>query len=117
WVREDLPVALEFPGSGEDIRRTIDLDIEGLKVRLISCEDLYLDRMRQATVAWPREDVSFDSALAIALANYREMDWPYISLAIRAAAKSSPRVGESMKAVSRRIRARARRAVVAVTMP
>jgi hypothetical protein len=41
---------------------------------MISCEDLYLDRLAHATVAWPREDVSYDSALEIALTNYARID-------------------------------------------
>jgi hypothetical protein len=75
WVRADLPVAVEFPGSGADIERTVVVKVGGVSILMISCEDLYLDRIRQATVSWPREDTSFDGALEIALTNYRTMDW------------------------------------------
>jgi hypothetical protein len=109
WVREDLPVAVEFPGSGDDIERTVVVKVHGVAVRIISCEDLYLDRLRQATVGWPREDISFDSAIAIALTNYRSLDWGYVLDRLRVARIAERKVGALMIAVNRRVRARARR--------
>lgn len=108
WTRGDLPVAVEFPGSGDDIERTIQVAVDGVTVKMIACEDLYLDRIRQATAGWPREDLSFDSALAIALTNYQTMDWEYIRQRI-SAAKDERSVAETMREVNRRVRARARR--------
>lgn len=110
WVRQDLPVAVEFPGSGDDIERTVIVKVHGVPVRVISCEDLYLDRLRQATVSWPREDISFDSAIAIALTNYLSLDWDYVRDRLRAAASTERTVGIPMVAVNRRVRSRARRA-------
>src|SRR5712692_5005292 len=109
WTREDLPVAVEFPGSGDDIERTVTFKIGGVSIRMISCEDLYLDRVRQATVAWPREDVSFDSAFEIALTNYATMDWDYVRVKLRATASTERGVGTLMVSVNRRVRSRARR--------
>ncbi len=109
WVRPDLPVAVEFPGSGDDIERTVAVKIGGVSILMISCEDLYLDRVRQATMSFPREDVSFDGALEIALTNYATLDWDYIRDRIRAAASTERRVGTIMVGVNRRVRARARR--------
>lgn len=109
WTREDLPVAVEFPGSGDDIERTVTVKIGGVSIRMISCEDLYLDRVRQATVAWPREDVSFDSAFEIALTNYATMDWDYVRVKLRATASTERGVGTLMVSVNRRVRSRARR--------
>ncbi len=109
WTRDDLPVAVEFPGSGDDIERTITVVIEGVEVRIIGCEDLYLDRIRQATAGWPHEDLSFDSAFEIALTNYRNMDWDYVRERIATTARREPPVGETMLQVNRRVRARARR--------
>jgi hypothetical protein len=109
WTREDLPVAVEFPGSGDDIERTVTVKIGGVSIRMISCEDLYLDRVRQATVAWPREDVSFDSAFEIALTNYATMDWDYIRARLRVTASTERAVGTLMVSVNRRVRSRARR--------
>jgi hypothetical protein len=110
WVREDLPVALEFPGSGDDIERTVVVQVDDVSVRMISCEDLYLDRVRQATGSWPREEVSFDSALEIALTNYVSVDWDYVRDRLRAVVSAEPLVGNLMAGVNRRVRSRARRA-------
>jgi hypothetical protein len=108
WFRADLPVAVEFPGSGDDIERTVVVKIAGVSIRIISCEDLYLDRIRQATASWPREDVSFDSAFEISLTNYTTMDWDYIRARINVAVSAEPRVGTLMVGVNRRVRSRAR---------
>ena len=112
WVRSDLPVAVEFPGSGDDIQRTVVVKVGADSVLMISCEDLYLDRLAQATVSWPREDVSFDSAFAIALTNYVRMDWDYVRSRLKLRAAAEPNVGRLMAAVNRRVRSRARRANV-----
>ena len=108
WVRSDLPVAVEFPGSGDDIQRTVVVKVGGVALRMISCEDLYVDWLAQATVSWPREDVSFDSAFEIALTNYRTMDWDYIRDRINSRIAAEQNVGKLMLAVNRRVRARAR---------
>ena len=110
WVRDDLPVAVEFPGSGDDIERTVVVRVGRVEVLMISCEDLYLDRLRQATASWPREDVSFDSAMAIALTNYRSLDWDYVRDQVTAAASTNREIGALMTAINRRVRFRARRA-------
>jgi hypothetical protein len=110
WVRDDLPVAVEFPGSGDDIERTVLVKVSGVSIRMISCEDLYLDRVRQATVSWPREDVSFDSAWELALTNYKTIDWDYIRARLKAATITEQEIGTYMVAVNRRVRPRARRA-------
>jgi hypothetical protein len=114
WTRADLPVAVEFPGSGEDIERTVVVKVGGVSILVISCEDLYLDRIRQATVSWPREDVSFDAALELALTNYLTMDWDYIRGRLRIASLSERKVAPLMASVNRRVRSRARRSSVRV---
>jgi hypothetical protein len=101
---------VEFPGSGADIERTVVVRVGRVSVLMISCEDLYLDRVRQATVSWPREDVSFDSALEIALTNYVRLDWDYTRDRIRAAVSTERVVGTLMVGVNRRVRLRVRRA-------
>jgi hypothetical protein len=110
WVRSDLPVAVEFPGSGDDIERTVAVKVGGVSVLMISCEDLYLDRVRQATALWPREDVSFDGALEIALTNYVRLDWDYVRARIKVVESTEQNVGTIMVGVNRRVRSRARRA-------
>ena len=115
WTSDDLPVAVEFAGTGEDIERTTAVVVEGISVAMIGCEDLYLDRIRQAEVGWPREDISFDSALEIALTNYQDMDWDYVARRIAGASQPARRVGDAMRQVNRRVRARARRRAVAAS--
>lgn len=112
WLRDDLPVAVEFPGSGDDIQRTVEVRVRGVTVSMISCEDLYLDRVRQATMSWPREDLNFDAAREVALTNYVSMDWRYIQRRVAETKDSEPSVGRAMAAVNRRVRLRARGANV-----
>jgi hypothetical protein len=114
WTRKDLPVAVEFPGSGDDIERTVVVKIGGVSILMISCDELYLDRIRQATVSWPREDVSFDAALELALTNYTTMDWDYIRDRLKKASSSEPMVGTLLAGVNRRVRSRARRGSLGV---
>jgi len=109
WTREDLPVAVEFPGAGDDIEMTVALKVGGVSILMISCEDLYIDRVRQATVSWPREGVSFDAALELALTNYVTLDWDYVRRRLRESASAERTVGSLMVSVSRRVRSRARR--------
>lgn len=117
WVRNDLPVAVEFPGSGDDIERTVAVTVGGVSVLMISCEDLYLDRIRQATMSFPREDMSFDGALEIALTNYLTIDWDYVRDRTRASVSTEKRVSTTMVAVNRRVRSRARRGRLSATAP
>jgi hypothetical protein len=114
WTRKNLAVAVEFPGSCEDIERTVALSVAGVSILMISCEDLYFDRVRQATVSWPHEDISFDAALEIALTNYVTMDWDYVRRRLRSAASAERNVGTLMANVNRRVRSRARRASLEV---
>jgi hypothetical protein len=72
--------------------------VGGVSILMISCEGLYLDRTRQATVSWPREDVSFDAALELALTNYITTDWDYIRGRIRTALSSGGRSTPSWRA-------------------
>jgi len=109
WTRDDLPVAVEFPGSGDDIERTVIVNVSRVPILMISCEDLYLDRIRQATVSWPRENVSFDRALEVALTNYTTMDWDYVRDRIKSTILAERVVGTMMAGINRRVRSRVRR--------
>ena len=109
WVTDGLPVAVEFPGQGDDIERTVDVRVDRITIKVIACEDLYLDRVRQATAGWPRLDVSYDGAYEIALTNYERMDWVYITDRLARIAKTEKIVGSTMIKVSRRVKAQARR--------
>ena len=112
WVRDDLPVAVEFPGPGDDIERRIEIAVHRVTVSIIGCEDLYLDRVRQATVGWPHEDISFDAAFEVAVTNFASIDWRYVRARIKRAAASEPAVSKAMAAIDSRIRRRARQASI-----
>jgi len=114
WTRVDLPVAVEFPGAGDDIERTVRVKVGGVSILMISCEDLYLDRVRQATGGWPVEDVSFDAAFELALTNYVTMDWEYVRGRLRKLVSRERRIGALMMGINRRVRARARREFLGV---
>lgn len=113
WSADGLPVAVEFPGTGDDIEMTVPIKAGGVDVLIISREEIYLDRVRQATVGWPHEDISFDGALEIALTNFQQMDWTYVRSRIDRIPGGEANVREAMKAVNRRVRSRARRALAA----
>jgi hypothetical protein len=108
WVRDDIAVGVEFPGSGDDIENTVDVHVDGGVAVMISCEDLYLDRLRQTT-ATERRDVHFDSAVAVAAVQRAGIDWPYVERRIRRIAVDEPHVGEAMQRMHPRVRATARR--------
>jgi hypothetical protein len=76
-------------------------------VAIISAEDLYLDRIRQSTVS-PKEDSlqTFNSAVAIAAANLREMDWAYVDSAIGSGDETPPHL---MRNIDKRVRAKVRK--------
>jgi hypothetical protein len=44
------------------------------RCRIIGLEDLYLDRLRQATIDERREGVAFKSALAVVAARFEDID-------------------------------------------
>lgn len=117
WVRDSRhPVAVEFPDSelDGDLGRTVEKRVASGIARLIGLDDLYVDRLRQATVDEQTEGVEFHSALAIAAARFEEMDWRYIQRRIRDERTAQPMVGESMSRLNRRIRARVRRELARV---
>jgi hypothetical protein len=79
WVRDDVNVAIEAPASriDGDERRAISVEVGNGIARIIGVEDLYLDRLTQAT-ATRSEGESFVSALSIAAARYDRIDWAYV---------------------------------------
>lgn len=111
WVHDSLPVAVEFPESrlDGDITRTHLEAVRDGAARIIGVDDLYLDRLRQATVQEHREGIELDSALAVAAACYDIIDWRYVRRRIRNAASTEPFVGEPMKRIDAKIRRRVRR--------
>lgn len=110
WARDDLRVAVEVPSSriDGDVERTIVESVGEGKARIIGVDDLYLDRVRQATLAEGRDDIHFDSALAVAVTCFEAIDWPYVDDRIITAEAEERLVGEAMARVDARVRRRAR---------
>jgi hypothetical protein len=77
--------------------------------RIIGLDDLYLDRVRQATVDERENRVEFASALAVAAAAYDRIDWQYVTEALRASLATDPYLGVRMRGVDARVRRRVRR--------
>lgn len=109
-ARDDLRVAVEIPSSriDGDVERTIVEPVSEGKARIIGVDDLYLDRVRQATLAEGRDDIHFDSALAVAVTCFEAIDWPYVEERIMTAVAEERLVGEAMARVDVRVRRRAR---------
>jgi transcriptional regulator with XRE-family HTH domain len=105
---------VEFPEAmiEGDESRTVEVEVAGeASVRIIGVDDLYLDRVRQATVNEPVEGIEFHSALAVAAGAFEEIDWRYVSAQISATRRRGELLGGSMSRIDRRIRRRVRRAL------
>jgi hypothetical protein len=111
WYHPRAQVAVEFPDSriDGDEQRTVEASIGSGTARLIGVDDLYLDRLKQATMNEDREGVEFHSALAVAAANLEAIDWTYVSERIRRVLETDRALGEPMRRLDSRIRRRARR--------
>lgn len=115
WLRDDIAVAVEFPDSriDGDFSKTVLVTVAGGAARVIGIDDLYIDRLRQATVREEQEGVEFHSALAVAAGCFDVIDWPYVRLRIREISES-PRegqVGVAMRKLDSKIRRRVRKSV------
>jgi hypothetical protein len=112
WVDEGTGVPVEFPESSlaGDVERIRQIQVgEGL-VSLIGPEDLYLDRVRQAT-AEPGEGQQTNAALALAITNPDTIDWRYIERVLDREDDRDPYVGSRMKKIHRRLRGRMRQMI------
>ena len=111
WVHVASKVPVEFPESRIDgdegrVRRE---PVGPGQATIIGVEDLYLDRVRQATIDPRGDTVSEHSARAIAAATFEVMDWPYVEAQVEATNQSDPRLGRLMQDVDRRVRRAIRR--------
>jgi hypothetical protein len=115
WVHADLVYGVEFPGSGDDIQRTVEVSVGGAHAVVIAVEDLYLDRLRQSTMTERTRDRHFQDAVAIIVARRTALDWTYIDQRIEEeAATGQPLVGVAMQRMHPRVRAAARRALARI---
>lgn len=111
WFHPQVNVAIEFPDDriDGDMERVVDVAIARGSARMIGLDDLYLDRLRQATMIEGREGVEFLSALAVAAARMDAFDTRYLARRLSAIEGSEPEIGSAMRRIDRRIRARVRR--------
>lgn len=109
WVREDLVYGVEFPGSGADIRRTEEVDLGDAIAVVISREDLYLDRLRQATMTGETTHQHFIDAVAVLLAQWEAIDWRYVDARIdEIGTKENALLGAAMRSLHPRMVRQAR---------
>jgi hypothetical protein len=111
WYHPRAQVAVEFPDSkiDGDERRVIEVPIGSGRARIIGVDDLYVDRLTQATMSEGSEGIEFESALAVAAANLDVIDWTYVQGRIQEALLSDLPLGQIMKRLDSKIRRRARR--------
>lgn len=113
WTHPNVAVAVEIPDSaidGDPSRCVLETVPGGGSARIIGVDDLYIDRLRQATISEGVEGLHFHSALAIAAACFETIDWRYIRARIQRMERSEPGVGGAMKRINRALRSRAARA-------
>lgn len=114
WERPGLAAVVEFPESvlDGDEKRTVPLSIGPGHARIIGLDDLYLDRLRQATINEATEGVEFHSALAVAAARFEEIDWRYVTKRLEDIhQQEGGRIGGGMRRINARIRRRVLRAI------
>ena len=115
WFHEPSSVAVEFPDSriDGDESRIDRIRIARSTAAVIGVDDLYLDRLRQATtpLANAERSIEFHSALAVAAGGFDRIDRRYVLRRIREIESSEGRIGRRMRELDIRIRRRVRRAL------
>jgi hypothetical protein len=114
WFHAASKVAVEFPEVriDGDEGRIERIAVGGGTAALIGVDDLYLDRLRQATAPLhDEESVEFHSALAVAAGAFDRIDRRYVLRRIRAIERSDPMVARRMREIDTRIRRRVTRAL------
>jgi hypothetical protein len=117
WERPGLAAVVEFPDNkiDGDERRTKEVKIGPGRCLVIGLDDLYLDRLRQATIDERREGIEFKSALAVVAARYEDIDWSYVRRRLEEIRSREGGLADSMKRIDSRIRRRVRRALTEPT--
>jgi hypothetical protein len=105
-------VAVEFPDEriDGDTDRIERVDVGPGTAAIIGVDDLYLDRLRQATapISNVESSVEFHSALAVATGAFERIDRKYILRRIREIEAREGRIGTRMRELDSRIRRRAK---------
>jgi hypothetical protein len=113
WIRDDIAVAVEFPDSriDGDLGRTVLKRFRGGAARIIGVDDLYVDRLRQATVQEHHEGIEFHSALAVLAACFEQIDSSYVRRRIDRIVDAEQVVGRSMRRIDSKLRRRVRKVI------
>jgi hypothetical protein len=114
WVHEGSKVAVEFPESriDGDENRVERIRVGGGVAAVIGVDDLYLDRLRQATAPLrPEGSVELQSALAVAAGAHDRIDRRYVLRRIGEIERADPALGRRMRSLDSRIRRRVSRAL------
>jgi hypothetical protein len=118
WFHDASKVAVEFPDTriDGDEARIERIRVGGGIASIIGIDDLYVDRLRQATapLANVEGSVEFQSALAVAAGGLDRIDRRYVLSRIREIERSEGRIGQRMRQLDSRIRRRVRRALAPV---
>jgi hypothetical protein len=118
WFHDASKVAVEFPNTriDGDEARIERIRVGGGIASIIGIDDLYLDRLRQATapLANVEGSIEFHSALAVAAGGLDRIDRRYVLSRIREIERSEGGIGERMRQLDSRIRRRVRRALAPV---
>ena len=115
WFHDASKVAVEFPDTriDGDEARVERIQVGGGTALMIGIDDLYLDRLRQATATLANVEgsIEFHSALAVAAGGLDRIDRRYVLARIRQIERSEGGIGERMRQLDSRIRRRVRRAL------
>lgn len=121
WYHDVSHVAVEFPDDrlDGDVDRIERIDVGLGTVAIIGVDDLYLDRLRQATAPLSNVDstAEFQSALAVATGAYERLDRRYVLRRIREIEHRERRIGQRMRHLDSRIRRIAKREQAAPAEP
>jgi hypothetical protein len=114
WFHDASLVAVEFPDSriDGDEDRIDRISVGEGTAAVIGVDDLYLDRLRQATapLANVDESIEFRSALAVATGAFERIDRRYVLRRLREIEDREGRIGAMMRKLDSRIRRLAKRA-------
>jgi hypothetical protein len=114
WYHDASHVAVEFPDDriDGDMSRIERVDVGHGTAAIIGVDDLYLDRLRQATAPLSNVEgsIEFHSALAVATGAFERIDRRYVLRRIRQIEGHEGRLGARMRQLDSRIRRLAKRA-------
>ena len=113
WFHDASQVAVEFPEVriDGDETRVEHVRVGSGTIAIIGVDDLYIDRIRQATAQASESSIEFRSALAVGAAAFERIDRRYVLRRIREIAEDDPAIGKRMRRVDSRVRRLVRRSL------